>query len=52
VIRFAVLAQGAGARRLKACDQSQQGRFPASGRAEQGDELAGLGTEADVVQNR
>src|SRR3979411_2937332 len=50
--RMAVFAQTARSRRLKSGNQAQQCGFPAAGRTEQGDELAGLYAEADVVQNR
>ena len=52
LMRIAVLAQRAGARRLQPRDQPQQGRLAAAGWAEQRDELAGLDAEADIVQHR
>ena len=42
----------AGARRFEACDQTQQGRLAAAGRAEQRDEFAGLDGDADLAEHR
>src|SRR4051812_35984125 len=50
--RRAVLAKPAGARRLEAGDQPEQGGFAAAGWAEEGDEFAGRDAEADVVEHR